>query len=216
MHGIRFARAAAAAGVAYAAGLSTQALRGQADWLFGLNLRQAIIAAFVSTLASYTISNLGARFAGWILLHRPAIDAKMGARANDPLAAILSDRRSGVAILAVSSITLAGGICFYDFLFLPAAAMWNLCLAPVGAFFSAFIWNEWVNFKVAHLWLVARGCLPRQLSGFLRECHSGGILRKNGNHFEFRHQRLQESLRSVSGEEPGRRPWSRRSKAGVA
>jgi hypothetical protein len=39
----------------------------------------------------------------------------------------------------------------------------------------------------------------------LSQCHEGGILRKNGNHFEFRHLRLQESLRTVTPRGPGTR-----------
>ncbi|HEY3734643.1 MAG TPA: hypothetical protein VGL63_12075 [Streptosporangiaceae bacterium] len=204
LHTLRLARAAAAALVAYAAGVVTQAVRGQAGWLFGLTPSEFGAAAFVAIMLCFVIANLGGRIAGWILLHRPGIDAHMGARAGDPLAAIRSDRRSGAAILVVGTTVLAAGIALYDVVFLPADAIWNLSLAPVSASVAAFIWNEWICFKVAHQWLALRGRLPWRLSLFLRQCHEGGILRKNGNHFEFRHRRLQESLQTAGDEDERR------------
>lgn len=200
LHALRLARAAAAALVAYVAGVVTQAVRGQASWRFGLTPREFGAAAFVAIVLCFVVANLGGRIAGWILLHRPGIDAHMGARAGDPLAAIRSDRRSGAAILVVGTTVLAAGIALYDVVFLPADAIWNVSLAPVSASIAAFIWNEWICFTVAHQWLALRGRLPWRLSTFLRQCHEGGILRKNGNHFEFRHRRLQESLQTGSDE----------------
>lgn len=198
LHSLRLAHGAIAAAAAYAAGVVTQAVRGQESWLFGLTLREFGIAAFVAIVLCLIVANLGGRVAGWILLRRPTMDARMGARAGDPLTAIRSDRRSGAAILVVATIVLAAGIALYDILFLPVGAIWNLCLVPVSACIAAFIWNEWICFKAAHLWLALHGRLPWRLSAFLRQCHEGGILRKNGNHFEFRHRRLQEGLQKAS------------------
>ena len=198
LHGLRFLRALATAAIAYAAGVITDAGLRHLDWLFGLSARDFGILAAVATVLCYGIANLGGRIAGWILMHRPQIDARMGARAGDPLAAISSDFKSGCAIFAVATVTLAAGLAVYDVVLLPADAIVNVCLVPVSAIIAAFIWNEWICFKSAHLWLVARGRLPLQLSDFLSQCHDGGILRKNGNHFEFRHRRLQESLQTTS------------------
>lgn len=199
-HALRFGRAVVAAIVAYASGVVTQIAQGKSAWLFGLTPREFGIAAFVATVLSYVAADIGGRIAAWILLRRPGIDVHMGARAGDPLAAITSDRNSGVAIFIVATVVLSAGIEVYDVQFLTVSASWNVCLAPVGAFIAGCIWNEWVSFKVSHLWLAMRGRLPRRLSGFLNQCHQGGILRKNGNHFEFRHLKLQESLRTATHE----------------
>ena len=204
LHAVRLARAVAATIVAYASGVVTQqVLRGRIGWLFGLTPREFGVAALVAVIACVAVANLGGRIAGWILMRRPRIDALMGARAGDPLAAIRSDRRSGVAILVVGTVALAAGVALYDVLLLPSEAIWNVCLAPAGACIAAFIWNEWICFKVAHWWLALRGRLPRRLSAFLKQCHEGGILRKNGNHFEFRHRTLQESLQAPTSQARG-------------
>jgi hypothetical protein len=173
-------------------------VQGRTDWLFGLTPREFGTALLIATVLCFLVANLGGRIAAWILLRRPAIDAQMGARAGDPLEAIRSDRRSGVAIFVVATVVLGTGIALYDAQFLTVNASWNVCLAPVSAGIAACIWNEWISFKVSHLWLAMRGRLPPRLSAFLKQCHEGGILRKNGNHFEFRHLRLQESLRTAT------------------
>jgi hypothetical protein len=196
LHSRRLAHAVAAVTVAYAAGVVTQVAWDRHGWLFGLTPREFGIAACAAIVLSYGVANLGGRIAGWILMRRPQIDARMGARAGDPLAAINSDKRSGAAIFVIATIVLAAGIALYDVVLLPSSANWNVCLAPLAACIAAFIWNEWICFKVAHFWLALRGRLPLQLNAFLQQCHQGGILRKNGNHFEFRHRRLQESLQT--------------------
>jgi hypothetical protein len=205
LHEVRFARAVAAAIVAYASGVVLQTTLRRTSWLFGLTPREFGTAAFVATVLCFLVANIGGRIAAWILLRRPEIDARMGARAGDPLAAIQSDKRSGVVIFVIAATVLGVGIALYDVAFLSVAACWNVCVAPLGAVIAASIWNEWLPFKVSHLWLTTRGRLPRHLGAFLRQCHEGGILRKNGNHFEFRHMRLQESLRTMAPGGPGTR-----------
>jgi len=198
LHEVRFVRAVAAAIVAYASGVVLQTAQRRTSWLFGLTPREFGTAAFVATVLCFLVANAGGRIAAWILLRRPEIDARMGARAGDPLAAIQSDKRSGVVIFVIATTVLGAGIALYDAAFLTVAACWNVCIAPLGAGIAASIWNEWLPFKVSHLWLAMRGRLPSHLGAFLRQCHEGGILRKNGNHFEFRHLRLQESLRTMT------------------
>lgn len=205
LHEVRFVRAVAAAIVAYASGVVLQTAQRRTSWLFGLTPREFGTAAFLATVLCFLIANVGGRIAAWILLRRPEIDARMGARAGDPLAAIQSDKRSGVVIFVIATTVLGAGIALYDAAFLTVAACWNVCVAPLAAGIAASIWNEWLPFKVSHLWLAMRGRLPRHLGAFLRQCHEGGILRKNGNHFEFRHLRLQESLRTMTPRGPGTR-----------
>jgi hypothetical protein len=196
-HSLKLAHGAAAAVVAYVAGIAVQLTRGHPGWLFGLTPRDFGFAALTATVLCFAVANLGGSIAGRILLSWRRMDARMGARAGDPLAAIRSDRNSGAAIIAVAVIALGTAAALFDWLFLPAGAIWNLCLVPVSACIAACMWNEWICFKAAHVWLALRGRLPWHLSLFLRQCHAGGILRKNGNHFEFRHRNLQDSLRTA-------------------
>ena len=130
-------------------------------------------------------------------MSRPEIDAKMGARAGDPIGAISSDRRSGEAIFALSSITLAAGDSIYCAISLPFQSFWTVALAPIGAIIATFMWDEWVCFKAAHIWLVCAGRLPWQLTSFLRECHDGGFSAR-------------WATTSSSGIGGCRRPWPRK------
>ena len=196
-HGLKLAHGAAAAVVAYSAGVVAQLARGHPGWLFGLTPRDFGFTALTATVLCFVVANLGGRIAGRILLSWRQMDARMGARAGDPLAAIRSDRSSGAAIIGVAVVAFGAAVALFDRLFLPADAIWDLCLVPVSACVAAFMWNEWICFKAAHLWLASRGRLPWRLSLFLRKCHEGGILRKSGNHFEFRHRNLQDSLQAA-------------------
>lgn len=199
-HSLKLAHGVAAAAVAYASGVAVHLVRGNLGWLFGLTPRDFGFAALTATVLCFAVANLGGRSAGRILLSWRRMDARMGARAGDPLAAIQSDRNSGVAIIGVAVIAFGAAVTLFDWLFLPADAIWDLCLVPVSACVAACMWNEWICFKAAHLWLALRGRLPWRLSVFLQHCHAGGILRKNGNHFEFRHRNLQDSLRTARGD----------------
>jgi hypothetical protein len=181
--------------LAYGAGLATDfALTGSVMWSFGMSVRQVLITAGFAFVLSLIVANVGGRLAGVILTRRPGLDEGTGARAGDPLLAISGDKRSGMFFLPLSMATLAFGyyICFL--ICLSGDAIWVLALAPLGAGIATLYWNEWPCYKIAHFWLASRDRLPWSLTEFLRQCHSGGILRKNGNHFEFRHRRLQVSL----------------------
>ncbi|MFF5078628.1 NACHT domain-containing protein [Actinoplanes sp. NPDC000266] len=48
--------------------------------------------------------------------------------------------------------------------------------------------STWWRFRLACLWLAARGRLPWRLMAFLRHCHENGILRQAGATYEFRHR----------------------------
>src|SRR5262249_47152238 len=89
---------------------------------------------------------------------------------------------------------LAVGLSVYQLLWLPLRPAWAFALAPVGAGVAIFMWNEWICFKAAHMWLVFRDKLPWRLTPFLQLSHDRGLFRKNGNTFEFPHLRLQEGF----------------------
>lgn len=195
LHAYKLVRALLAVMLACGVGLVAQLLlTGRIDALFGLSPEQMIVGVFFATVLCYAVANFGSRAAAWILLRRPALDAIMGARIGDPLRVIESDRRSGIVVFILSSVTLAAGYSAYLLIWLPQGPIWTIALTPAGAGITIFMWNEWICFKAAHVWLAFRDYLPWPLAPFLQACHEGGILRKNGNYFEFRHLRLQEGL----------------------
>jgi NACHT domain len=199
LHSDRLAKALAVACTAYGAGVISQEAYGRGfSWLFGFSGKEFGIGVLVATVLCYLVSNLGARLAARILRSRPDLDAKMGARADDPVNAVKSDERSGWTILFLSSLTLGAGDLIYHLIWLPTDSCWTVSMAPIGGVIATFMWSEWICFKAAHIWLASRERLPWQLILFLEECHDGGILRKTGNYYEFRHRRLQESLAEQS------------------
>lgn len=50
------------------------------------------------------------------------------------------------------------------------------------------------RYRVAHVWLASRGCLPWRLMTFLADAHEYGVLRRSGAVYEFRHLELTEVL----------------------
>jgi hypothetical protein len=204
LHVHRLLKATSAICLAYAVGLAFRVVVHRTNgWLFGFSGRQVTVGLLFAVPIGFAVAYTGARLAAWILLSRPGLDSSMGARTGDPIGVIRADRRSGMAVFAVALVVLTGGDCLYSLLFLPLFALWAVSLAPVSAAIAVCMWDEWASFKAAHIWLAVRGHLPRRLAPFLQECHRGGILRKNGNHFEFRHRRLQDSLAAENTAEIG-------------
>jgi hypothetical protein len=197
MHLRRLAGALGFVLVAYCTGLLTEiASTGSLSWLYGMSGKDVIVGAFFSVPVSFLAAYIGARLAGFILRRDSERDAKMGANAGDPLNVIEADRKSGGVIFGISSGMLAAGYLVYHLIALRPSSVWAIILAPLGGCVATCMWDEWAPFKAAHIWLVLRGSLPLQLVSFLKQCHDGGILRKNGNYFEFRHLRLQDGLAS--------------------
>ena len=180
---------------AYAAAvISNLAVRGQFDWLFGLTAHQSLVGLVFVSVLCFGVAGISGRTGARLLRSSETLDARMGAKAADPLDAITFDRRSGVFISLYSFAFLAAGFSTYSLVFLPRITLWGLLACPSGAAITTFMWNEWACFKAAHVWLALRDRLPWRFASFLRVCADGGILRRNGNHFEFRHRRLQRSL----------------------
>ncbi|MFI7516047.1 hypothetical protein ACIBVK_21410 [Micromonospora echinofusca] len=165
-----------------------------AGWLLGLSPAQALLGAALATPVGVGVGILGGRIAAAVLRAAPWLDAKTGARTADPLVVIHNDRRSGIGLFLLACVILAVGYLVYYVAVMPLGFPNGIYLVPVGASVAMFFWNEWACYKVAHLWLLSHHLLPWRFEQFLQTCHDGGILRKNGNHFEFRHQRLQDCL----------------------
>ncbi len=198
-HATKLVKALSLVVIAYASTMTVEliVLRGDIAWFSGLTSFQILTGLLFAIVLCFGVSYLGGRLAAITLLKHPAIDAGMGARTGDPLRVIANDRRSGLVVYLISLITLSAGDAVYRALFLPASSIWWLATPPLSALIVISMWNVWVRFKAAHIWLVLRGQLPWPLVPFLTECHDGGIFRKNGNYFEFRHKSLQEALKNT-------------------
>ncbi|MEU6077167.1 hypothetical protein [Micromonospora sp. NPDC047074] len=194
-HALRLAQGLLLIALGYAVCRITMlGIDGPAGWLLGLSPAQALLGAALATPVAVGVGILGGRIAAAVLRTAPWLDAKTGARTADPLVVIRNDRRSGIGLFLLACVILAAGYAVYYVAVMPLGFPHGMYLVPVGASVATFFWNEWACYKVAHLWLLAHHLLPWRFARFLRTCHDGGILRKNGNHFEFRHQRLQDCL----------------------
>ncbi|MFD6613403.1 hypothetical protein ACFWD1_31530 [Micromonospora chalcea] len=166
----------------------------QPAWLLGQQPAGFWTGVVLATVAAPTVAFVGALVAAHVLRAKPELDSTTGARAADPLGAIHGDRRSGIGLLVLATITLSVGYLVYDAVALPDEARWGLLAAPMGGLIAMTYWNVWVRYKAAHIWLASFNRLPWRLVTFLRACHNGGILRKRGNYYDFRHQRLRQRL----------------------
>lgn len=155
--------------------------------------RFLVLVGAVVVLTSIT-AWVGGSFAAAVLRAAPRLDSLTGARARNPVEVVANDRRSGVGmavlawafngvvVAAVLQVGVGGGLLVG-------------LVAGAGAVPSAVsLFNAWVNYKVAHLWLVLRNRLPWRVVDFLHEAHLNGVLRQNGITYEFRHDRLREAL----------------------
>lgn len=64
--------------------------------------------------------------------------------------------------------------------------------------FSWLLISAYMRFTIARLILACRGCLPWHTMLFLEDAHKRGVLRQIGAIYEFRHQRLQETLATMA------------------
>ncbi|WP_446215537.1 hypothetical protein [Micromonospora sp. IBHARD004] len=198
LHAAKLMRAAPHVLVIYAACFLTRLrVEKHPDWSLGLSPRQSLIGVVFATLGAVAAGVAGGRIAAGVLRANPSLDATTGARTADPLEVIRNDRRSGFGLFLLTCVVLVLGYLIYYLAAMPPNALGNVVAVPAAASIAAFFWNEWACYKVAHLWLMFRDALPWRFASFLWACHDGGILRKNGNHFEFRHQRLQDCLAST-------------------
>jgi tetratricopeptide (TPR) repeat protein len=111
-----------------------------------------------------------------------------------PVALLRADRGAALARALVVSVLGLGG-----------AVIWRvtgavdeplLLLMPIAAIasylvFGASAWGLWIP---ARLWLALRGRLPWATVGFLEDAHRRGMLRYNGETYQFRHALIQDRL----------------------
>jgi hypothetical protein len=158
----------------------------------------ATVDATISVIIAVTITAAGA-FAGGaiaatVLRSWSKLDARTGAQAQTPLDVVANDRRSGIGMVALSWLFVSIVAMAIQLFATRQPIMFGL-LAGIGAIPCATaIFNTWVNYKLAHLWLVATNRLPWQLGEFLDQARRNGVLRQSGISYEFRHVRLQETL----------------------
>jgi hypothetical protein len=148
----------------------------------------------IVTGVTIVVGLAGGVVAAAVLRALPALDSGTGAQADSPVDVVSNDRRSGMA-MAVLSWVAVGVLAAATVQFGTGHGAVVGLVAGVGAVPSATsVFNAWVNYKTAHMWLVLRNRLPWQLVDFLDEAHRHGVLRQNGITYEFRHDRLRLAL----------------------
>lgn len=177
-------------------------------WRQGMSAPVILLGLSAAVVVTSAAGAIGAAVAAVVLRSTAALAAGTGAQARTPATAVANDRRSGVGMICLSwaFITMLTGLGLY---LAPRQPVVFAPLIGLGATLPATsIFNVWINYKVAHVWLVLVGRLPWQLGDFLDQAHHNGVLRQNGTAYEFRHLRLRAALASSY---PNRRQGGKRS-----
>ncbi|GAA0577429.1 hypothetical protein GCM10010172_72700 [Paractinoplanes ferrugineus] len=115
-------------------------------------------------------------------------------RAVSPTALLSRDRLASLAGAAAFALLWAT-------MFAAASAEWWAGPVVWATIMPAFAFNSaWGRFGLARLMLAARRRAPIRLVRFLREAHDRGVLRQCGGVYQFRHNRLQESLADATNQ----------------
>lgn len=150
------------------------------------------VGAIGTTLIGYA----GGTLTAMVLRSLPKIDmTRTGARARTPAEAVRKDRNATLIIGALA--WLVHGVIMAALLFVVFGAggvVPGLLSGAAAAVTAGTIFTFWARYRPAHAWLALRGRLPWRLMDFLREAYLLGVLRQNGNFYEFRHARLQECM----------------------
>jgi hypothetical protein len=186
--------------VAVAVGLGSLLWRSGSKFA-GLDLSGGALGRFVLLLSVAAIGTILIGYAGggltaMILRSLPKIDmTRTGARARTPAEAVRKDRSAtlviGVLAWLVHGVIMAALLLIA---FGTGGILPGLLSGAAAAVTAGTIFTFWGRYRVAHAWLALRGHLPWRLMDFLREAYLLGVLRQNGNFYEFRHARLQECL----------------------
>ncbi|MFD1364087.1 BTAD domain-containing putative transcriptional regulator [Actinoplanes sichuanensis] len=126
-------------------------------------------------------------------------------RAHDLRSTLAVDRRQYLTLLAMVTTTIvvaftSGALVSLD-LSIAETVGHGVSAGLGGAFVLAVAFGftaAWPRYQAARLWLVLRGRLPWDLTGFLAEAHRIGVLRRHGAVYQFRHGRLRDSLAGSS------------------
>ncbi|GAA2710110.1 NACHT domain-containing protein [Actinoplanes palleronii] len=168
-----------------------------AGWRWGQPVASFWAGLAMATGLATLAGILGGRVAAVWLRQDTKLDSGTGARAGDPVLAISNDRRSGGGMAKLALVLFTLGYLIYWWFWLPPVALSGLVAVPIAVMITLLCWNTWTRYICALLWLSVRGRLPWRMPDFLHACHSGGLLRRSGNYFEFRHRRLRAQLSLV-------------------
>jgi hypothetical protein len=167
----------------------------------GLEFSGGALARFLELFLAAAISTTLIGYAGGtltavILRSFPKIDmTRTGARARTPAEAVRKDRNATLVIGALAWLVHGGIMAALLFVVFGAGGVLpGLLSGGAAAVTAGTIFTFWARYRPVHAWLALRGRLPWRLMDFLREAYLLGVLRQNGNFYEFRHARLQECL----------------------
>jgi GTPase SAR1 family protein len=176
----------------------------------GGSRRRLVDWTLVAVVFVSLVSFIGGGIAAQILQNNKGFDSRMAAQAKTPSAAVHSDRNSGLGMVALA--WLCNGLLCAAVLLLSSGRgvvvdiYIGLGTGLCASLSATMLFNGWLPYKIAHIWLASRRKLPWPLAVFLDEAHQNGALYQNGSSYEFRHERLRVSL--AAAYRTGTRPVS--------
>ncbi|GAA2634239.1 NACHT domain-containing protein [Paractinoplanes durhamensis] len=114
------------------------------------------------------------------------------------------DRRAILVRATAAGVATGAGTAAVVDRTLPHAG-WTVAVAAATTFVIVMAASAASGkFRLARIWLAARGQLPWRLSAFMSYANSIGVLRSDAGRFEFRHAALQDMLAGPKGRPAGR------------
>ncbi|MFI7708260.1 NACHT domain-containing protein [Nonomuraea sp. NPDC049480] len=153
-------------------------------------------------LGNPLIGAAGALVTGLLTLVLPTLPSRTRPRGTTPRATLNANHRATAIAAAQHGITAALVFTASTAVLAPAATLWipAVTAAAVYGWVSACgagLWT-WIDYKITHLRLAAKGRLPWRLWTFLEDQHQRQTLRQSGTAWQFRHALLQHHLAATS------------------
>ncbi|MFI6182758.1 NACHT domain-containing protein [Nonomuraea sp. NPDC051191] len=139
----------------------------------------------------------GALVVGLLTLVVPFLPSRTGPRSTTPRATLNANHRATAVAAAQHGGTAALVFAASAAALAPAAIPWTaVTAAAVYGWFAACGagLSTWIDYKITHVRLAAKGRLPWRLWAFLEDQHQRQTLRQSGTAWQFRHALLQHHL----------------------
>lgn len=144
------------------------------------------------------IGAAGALVVGLLILVMPFLPLRTRPRGTTPRATLNANHRATAIAAAQHGITAALVFAASTAALAPEATLW----IPAVTAAAVYGWvaacgaglGTWIDYKITHLRLAAKGLLPWRLWTFLEDQHQRQTLRQSGTAWQFRHALLQHHL----------------------
>ncbi|MEV6039158.1 NACHT domain-containing protein [Nonomuraea sp. NPDC052116] len=149
-------------------------------------------------LGNPLIGAAGALVTGLLALVMPALPSRTRPRGTTPRATLNANHRATAIAAAQHGITGASVFTASVAVLAPASTLWIPAVTAAAVYgwvaaCGAGLWT-WIDYKITHLRLAAKGRLPWRLWTFLEDQHQRQTLRQSGTAWQFRHALLQHHL----------------------